>query len=160
MANPIASSGIYGTFPPLAYNYYVPPYPNLTQDTKNKRDSTQFLMNSNVHVGPITRWNFTDGVGMDANHVRLAQAAVRSLIQREPCHFIDQLLLCLVIGSRTSIRVVDDDISSVHSLLVSLLRGCIRAEVVAIVELIVGLSVTELERQPVLRIGIVSAPTG
>src|SRR5947208_923514 len=116
-------------------------------------------MSCNVDAAPVLRRNLGESIGMKTNDIRLAQEEARSLIQWEPGDLIDQLLLRLVICSSTS-SGVSHDVGSIHGLLVGFLSGGIRAIVIAIVILVVGLVIPELQGQPVLRIRIVSTPTG
>src|SRR5579883_1158960 len=114
-------------------------------------------MHRNVNVGPVLRRGQTLVVEHNALDILLDQANTVSLIERHPGYIIDQLLLRLVVIRHTD-RWVLLDISLFQQLLRRYLRGRIVAEVLAIVPVVIGSTLVELQGGPVLRIGVVGDP--
>src|SRR5947209_19414230 len=99
------------------------------------------LMRRDVNVAPIVRWNLGLRVLFKTDDIRLEHVELWTLIDRQPPHVVNELLLYLVIGLRPCVWI-RHGIGSIHLLLqIALLSSC-SAIIVAEVELIVGLIIT------------------
>src|SRR5579884_31833 len=115
------------------------------------------LMRRDVNVAPVVGRNLSLRVLLETDDIRLEHVLFWTLIDWQPRHVVNELLLYLVVGLRPRIWVTYN-IGSIHLFLEITLLSCCTAVVIAKVELVVGLIVTKLERNPVLRVGVVCSP--
>src|SRR5579884_155484 len=115
------------------------------------------LMSCDVDVAPVVGRRQTLRVEDHAFDVGLENKRRRDLFHRQPGDIVDQLLLGLIVLGQAR-RLVRVDVGLLQQSLCGLLLGGIRGVVLAVVHVVVGNALIELQGGPVLRVGIVGDP--
>src|SRR2546429_3202747 len=114
-------------------------------------------VSGDVNVAPVIWCYQPFCIGAKPLHTWFHQNDIRLLLDGEPGNIVYQLLFDIVIGLQADLRILHD-VSLFHLLLQCLLRGCIRAMVLTKAHTVLGCTLVELERCPVVWIRVVSAP--